>query len=329
MDIQQLKDGVLKGNLRSLSKAITLVESTKPEHRRQAVGLIDSIYNHRKKTIRIGITGIPGVGKSSFIERLGMTITAAGLKLAVLAIDPSSSKTGGSILGDKTRMEELSRERNAFIRPSPSSGTLGGVAARTRESMLLCEAAGFDVVIIETVGVGQSETEVIDLSDIFLMLAMPGTGDELQGIKRGIMEAADLIVINKADGENINAARRAKKQLEIALHLFPASEKGIIPKVRLASALNNEGISEAWSELEAIFDTLSENGWLENARIEQQAKAFQKLTEISIYEQVMQQLGREIGMSELTDDILKGKTNEYAASLSIMKDLKMLLSKKL
>jgi LAO/AO transport system kinase len=325
MEIQKLKEGILNGNVRSLSKAITLVESTKPEHRRQAVALIDSIYDQRKKTIRIGITGIPGVGKSSFIERLGMTITNAGLKLAVLAIDPSSSKTGGSILGDKTRMEELSREKDAFIRPSPSSGTLGGVAARTRESMLLCEAASFDVVIIETVGVGQSETEVIDLSDIFLMLAMPGTGDELQGIKRGIMEAADLIVINKADGENINAAKRAKKQLEIALHLFPASEKGITPKVRLASALNNDGVNEAWSELKTLFETLSKNGWLESARRAQQAKAFQKLTEVSIYEQVMQQLGHEIGLEKMTVKIMNGEKNEYAASLAIMNDLKALL----
>lgn len=327
MDTNQLKQGILEGNIRALSKAITLVESTKPEHRRQAISLINELYNHRKSSIRLGITGIPGVGKSSFIERLGLDIIGQGLKLAVLAIDPSSTKTGGSILGDKTRMEELSRAPEAFIRPSPSSGTLGGVAARTRESMLLCEAAGFDVIIIETVGVGQSETEVINLSDIFIMLAMPGTGDELQGIKRGIMEAADLIVINKADGENINAAKRAKKQLEIALHLFPASDKGIVPKVKLASALNNIGVNEVWKSIQHTHRELIENGWLENARKAQQAKAFQKLTEISIYEQVMQQLGREMGLEKIKVDILKGNMNEYAASIEIMNDLKKLLTK--
>lgn len=327
MDNNQLKQGILEGNIRALSKAITLVESTKPEHRRQAISLINELYDHRKSSIRLGITGIPGVGKSSFIERLGLDIIGQGLKLAVLAIDPSSTKTGGSILGDKTRMEELSRAPEAFIRPSPSSGTLGGVAARTRESMLLCEAAGFDVIIIETVGVGQSETEVINLSDIFIMLAMPGTGDELQGIKRGIMEAADLIVINKADGENVNAAKRAKKQLEIALHLFPASDKGIVPKVKLASALNNIGVNDVWKSLQNTHKELTENGWLENARKAQQAKAFQKLTEISIYEQVMQQLGREMGLEKIKADILRGNINEYAASIEIMNDLKKLLTK--
>lgn len=327
MEINQLVDGILAGNIRALSKAITLVESTKPEHRKSAIELIDKIYDQRKPSIRIGITGIPGVGKSSFIERLGMEIIASGKKLAVLAIDPSSTKTGGSILGDKTRMEELSRAQEAFIRPSPSSGTLGGVAARTRESMLLCEAAGFDAIIIETVGVGQSETEVIHLSDIFMMLAMPGTGDELQGIKRGIMEAADLIIINKADGNNVNQARTAKKQLEIALHLFPASEKGISPKVQLASALNNVGVKEAWNQLKSIHETLTENGWLAQARRAQQAKAFEKLTEVSIYEQVMISLGREIGLDLLKEEILSGKLNEYAASMEIVNDLHRLLGK--
>lgn len=317
--------GIRSGDIRALSKAITLVESTNPKHRKSAIELIDKIYDKRKPSIRIGITGIPGVGKSSFIERLGLEIIASGKKLAVLAIDPSSTKTGGSILGDKTRMEELSRAEAAFIRPSPSSGTLGGVAARTRESMLLCEAAGFDVIIIETVGVGQSETEVIHLSDIFLMLAMPGTGDELQGIKRGIMEAADLIIINKADGNNLNQAQTAKKQLEIALHLFPATEKGILPKVQLASALKNEGVKEAWNQLKSIHQTLTENGWLEQARKAQQAKAFEKLTEVSIYEQVLISLGREIGLEHLKEEILSGKINEYAASIEIMSDLHRLL----
>jgi len=308
----------------TLSRAITLIESTIPNHRKQAIELVDAIYDQRKPSIRIGITGIPGVGKSTFIETLGKSIVNQGLKLAVLAVDPSSQKSGGSILGDKTRMEELSREPNAFIRPSPSSGTLGGVAARTRESMLLCEAAGFDVVIIETVGVGQSETEVINITDCFLMLAMPGTGDDLQGIKRGIMEAADIIVINKADGNNIDAARKAKKQVEMALHLFPASHSGWETKVLTASGLNDEGVKEAWNTVNAMLKTLKENGQFEAKRLEQQARAFEKLTELSIYEYVLQSLGKSHDIGHLKQKVSSGKINEYQASLEVIASLQNL-----
>lgn len=310
----------------SLSKAITLVESQKAEHRKAAMELISALYNHRRDSIRIGITGIPGVGKSTFIEQLGLHITRQGKRLAVLAVDPSSTRTSGSILGDKTRMEELSRAKQAFIRPSPSSGTLGGVAARTRESMLLCEAAGFDVILIETVGVGQSETEVIHITDTFLMLAMPGTGDELQGIKRGIMEAADLIVINKADGSNVDNARKAKKQIEMALHLFPAAPSGWTPKVRLASALKGEGIDSCWNTIVDRQQTIQENGWLKSHRQQQQARALQKLAELNIYEHVMQRLGKANDMQLLRQKLQAGEVNEYEASLRLLENMERLIA---
>lgn len=307
----------------SLSRAITLVESRKPEHRQAAIELIGALYEERKGGIRLGITGIPGVGKSTFIERLGMHILETGHKLAVLAIDPSSGKSSGSILGDKTRMEELSRSKNAFIRPSPSGGTLGGVAARTRESMLLCEAAGFDMVIVETVGVGQSETEVINITDCFLMLCMPGTGDELQGMKRGIMEAADIFVINKADGQYKESARKAKKQMELALHLFQQAESGWNPVVKLASAMHNEGIAETWQAITEMHRTVRENGWLWSNRKLQQERAFQKLIELNIYERVMQRLGNTGEIQSLLDKVRAGEMNEYRASLEVMKSLKI------
>lgn len=285
--------------------------------------LISALYNDRKQSIRIGITGIPGVGKSTFIERLGSHIIESGMQLAVLAVDPSSAQSSGSILGDKTRMETLSRSEQAFIRPSPSSGTLGGIAARTRESMLLCEAAGFDVVLVETVGVGQSETEIIHITDTFLMLAMPGTGDELQGIKRGIMEAADLIVINKADGNNVETARKARKQMEMALHLFPTHASEWTPKVLLASALQNEGISRCWETITERQRVITENGWLKSNRQLQRERTFQKLAELNIYERVMQQLGQEGEMKSLREDVKSGAVNEYQAALYMLERLKV------
>lgn len=284
-----------------------------------AMKLVSDLYTQRKECMRIGITGIPGVGKSTFIEALGQHILKQGLKLAVLAIDPSSSKSAGSILGDKTRMEQLSRQSKAFIRPSPSGGTLGGVAARTRESMLLCEAAGYDAILIETVGVGQSETEIIHLIDTFMMLGMPGTGDELQGIKRGIMETADLIVINKADGNNMDAAKKAKKQLEMALHLFPTAESGWGPKVQLASAIQNEGIDQCWSNLQNRFDTIRNNGWLAQNRKQQQLRSFQKLIELSIYERVMHQISKDTDIKTIKQDLNAGQSNEFEATLRLLR----------
>jgi LAO/AO transport system kinase len=314
-------DLLLRGDLLNLSRAITLAESTLPRHRKEAQELIRAVYAHRKPSIRIGITGIPGVGKSTFIEQFGLAVMKAGKKLAVLAIDPSSTASGGSILGDKTRMEELSKSPNAFIRPSPSSGTLGGIAARTRESMLLCEAAGFDVILVETVGVGQSETEVIHITDCFVLLAMPGTGDDLQGIKRGIMEAADLIVINKADGLNLAAANKAKKQLEMALHLFPESKDGWNPQVLTTSALNNSGVDRVWTTVNQMIDHVRSNGSFAQKRRIQQQRAFEKLTELSIYEYVLQEMGKTEDLAVTRSKVQSGEWNEYDASLHIIEHL--------
>ncbi|MDD5152306.1 MAG: methylmalonyl Co-A mutase-associated GTPase MeaB, partial [Flavobacterium sp.] len=227
--LQELEDGILSGNISALSRAITLVESTNTNHLAKANKLIHSCLPHANKSVRIGITGVPGVGKSTFIEAFGKHLTSLGKKVALLAVDPSSTISHGSILGDKTRMEELVKDKNAFIRPSASGETLGGVARKTRESISLCEAAGFDIIIIETVGVGQSETAVHSMVDFFLLLKIAGAGDELQGIKRGIMEMADAIVINKADGDNIKKANLAKTEFNRALHLFPAKKSGWIP----------------------------------------------------------------------------------------------------
>lgn len=317
MDIDKLAQSILNGDLLSLSKAITLVESQRKDHRMEALSLISKLYDPQKETLRLGITGIPGVGKSTFIERLGLHIANQGFKVAVLTIDPSSWKSAGSILGDKTRMEELSKHANVFIRPSPSSGTLGGVAARTRESMILCEAAGFDVILIETVGVGQSETEVINITDTFLMLAMPGTGDELQGIKRGIMETADLIVINKADGENLQSAQRAKKQIEMALHLFPASDSGWTPKVLTASALFNKGIETCWETIQERQLVIKDTGWFGKNRIQQQQRAFHKLNELLIFDRIASQLGENESISSLDHKIERGEMNEFEAAISV------------
>ena len=222
--LQDLIDGLSRGNRVFLSKAITLVESKRSDDRKLSAELIDKITGDNNQSLRIGITGVPGVGKSTFIEAFGKMLTGKGKKVAVLSIDPSSNRTRGSILGDKTRMDELSRDPNAYIRPSASGSSLGGVASSTREAILICEAAGFDVIIVETVGVGQSETVVKDMVDYFLLLMLAGGGDELQGIKRGIMEMADHILINKADNKNMEAAKRAKKEYANAVHLFPSNE---------------------------------------------------------------------------------------------------------
>lgn len=265
----ELIDGILKGNITSLSRAITLVESTNPEHAEKANEVIKGCLPHANKSIRIGITGVPGVGKSTFIEAFGTFLTDLGKKVAVLAVDPSSSLSHGSILGDKTRMEELVKDKNAFIRPSASGDTLGGVARKTRESIILCEAAGFDTIIIETVGVGQSETAVHSMVDFFLLLKISGAGDELQGIKRGIMEMADAIVINKADGDNIKKANQAKLEFNRALHLFPPKKSTWQPKVTTCSAITKEGISEIWETISQYFEMTNESGFFQEKRKEQ------------------------------------------------------------
>jgi LAO/AO transport system kinase len=262
-------DGIVAGNMTMLSKAITLVESTNPNHHELAQQIIEKCLPHSGKSLRIGITGVPGVGKSTFIEALGKELTSNGHKLAVLAIDPSSSRTKGSILGDKTRMEELSVDENAFIRPSPSAGSLGGVARKTKESIILCEAAGFDVIFVETVGVGQSEVAVHSMVDFFLLLMLAGAGDELQGIKRGIMEMADAIFINKADGDNLQKAKNARVEYQNALHLFPPTDSGWVPQVGTCSAQSRDGISNVWEVIKQYEVHTKLNGFFGQKRRDQ------------------------------------------------------------
>ncbi len=270
MDIAQLRDGIITGDRRALARAITLIESGRADHRAQARQLLEALQG-RGEAIRIGLSGTPGVGKSTFIEAFGTMLTAQGLKVAVLAVDPSSARSGGSILGDKTRMERLSRDPNAFIRPSPSQTHLGGVARRTREVVELCEAAGFDVILIETVGVGQSETVVAEMSDIFVLLIAPGGGDELQGVKRGIMEMADMILVNKADGDLRPAAERTRADYAGALRLLrrrPQDPEGF-PKVMLVSALQEDGLREVWEEMKRLIEWRRKTGHFSARRAEQ------------------------------------------------------------
>ena len=266
LNVGKLADEIFKGDRRALSKAITLTESTRADHRVKAEKLLEHLMDHTGKALRIGLTGAPGVGKSTFTEAFGRYLTAQGLKLAVLAIDPSSARSGGSILGDKTRMEELSRDPNAFIRPSPSGGSLGGVARRTRESLLLMEAAGFDVVIVETVGVGQSETMVADMVDFFLLLLSPAGGDELQGIKRGIMELADLVVVNKADGDLIQAAQLSAAQCKSALSLMRPKTQDWTAEILTASSLQAKGMAEIWERIGAHRKIFEKSGRLKELR---------------------------------------------------------------
>ncbi len=258
--------GILRGDITVLSQAITLVESHNPAHYAQAQEIIERCLPHAGYSLRIGITGVPGAGKSTFIEAIGGVVTRRRHKLAVLAIDPSSERSGGSILGDKTRMETLSGRDDVFIRPSPSAGSLGGVARKTRESVVLCEAAGFDVIFIETVGVGQSETAVHSMVDMFLLLQISGAGDELQGIKRGIMEMADAIVITKADGDNIARAELAKAQYISALKLFPEPASHWRAKVYTCSSVQGSGLEELWAGVEEFIDFVRDNGWMDSNR---------------------------------------------------------------
>jgi LAO/AO transport system kinase len=266
---EELIKGILSNNITALSRAITLVESTNPNHLTKATEVINACLPHANKSVRIGITGVPGVGKSTFIEAFGKYLTGLGKKVAVLAVDPSSTISHGSILGDKTRMEELVKDKNAYIRPSASGETLGGVARKTRETITLCEACGFDTIIIETVGVGQSETAVHSMVDFFLLLKIAGAGDALQGIKRGIMEMADAIVINKADGDNIRKAQLAKTEFNRALHLFPAKKSGWIPTTGTCSAITQDGIAEVWEILSKFLELTKGNNYFFEKRSQQ------------------------------------------------------------
>ncbi|KAA6350992.1 putative GTPase [termite gut metagenome] len=269
LSVNDFVNGIIKGNITVLSQAVTLVESIKPEHHAIAQEVIEKCLPYSGKSLRIGISGVPGAGKSTSIDVFGLHVLKNGGKLAVLAIDPSSERSKGSILGDKTRMEQLSVHPQSFIRPSPSAGSLGGVARKTRETIILCEAAGFDKIFVETVGVGQSETAVHSMVDFFLLIQLAGTGDELQGIKRGVMEMADGIVINKADRDNINKAHLAATQFRNALHLFPAPESGWIPQVLTYSGFYNIGITEIWDMIYSYFNHVKANGYFEHRRNEQ------------------------------------------------------------
>ena len=269
LTIADYVDGIVKGDITVLSRAVTLVESVRPEHQQIAQEVIEKCLPYSGNSIRVGISGVPGAGKSTSIDVFGLHVLEKGGKLAVLAIDPSSERSKGSILGDKTRMEKLSVHPDSFIRPSPSAGSLGGVARKTRETIILCEAAGFDKIFVETVGVGQSETAVHSMVDFFLLIQLAGTGDELQGIKREIMEMADGIIINKADGSNIDKAKLAASQFRNALHLFPAPESGWTPQVVTYSGFYNIGVKEVWDMVYAYVDFVKANGYFDYRRNEQ------------------------------------------------------------
>ncbi len=272
LDMPTLAGRLRAGDRAALARAITLVESRKPEHQHQARELVQLLLPFTGAAMRVGITGVPGVGKSTAIDTLGSNLIAAGHKVAVLAVDPSSARTGGSILGDKTRMARLAAERDAFIRPSPSSGTLGGVAAKTRETMLLCEAAGFDVILVETVGVGQSETTVAEMTDFFLVLMLPGAGDELQGIKKGVLELADMIAVNKSEGDNRARAVTAAGEYRAALHIMQQASPSWSPPVVLVSGLDNVGLDDMWKKVVEHRKIFEATGELAQKRRDQQVK---------------------------------------------------------
>jgi len=316
--VNEFVTGVLNGNITFLSKAITLVESTNIKHQQKANEILNCCLPHANKSIRIGITGVPGVGKSTFIETFGKYLTAQGKKVAVLAVDPSSSLNKGSILGDKTRMEALVTDENAFIRPSPSGTSLGGVAQKTRESIILCEAAGFDFIIIETVGVGQSETVVHSMVDFFLLLKLAGAGDELQGIKRGIIEMADAIVINKADGDNKQNAKIAKVAFNRALHLYPLKESKWQPKVLTASALYDSGIEEINKMILNYIAITKENAYFIKKRNEQNKFWLLSTIEQQLKTNFYQNPKIKNALQEEIDNLENGKTTPFNAAKRLL-----------
>ncbi len=315
---QQLVEGIRRNDIAALSRAITLVESTKPEHQAIANTIIESCLRPKKETLRIGITGVPGVGKSTFIEGFGKMLTQMGKKVAVLTVDPTSSKTKGSILGDKTRMQELVQDSNAFIRPSPSGDSLGGVTRKTRESIILLEAAGYDTIIIETVGVGQSETAVRSMVDFFLLLKLSGAGDELQGIKRGIMEMADAVAINKADGENLKAAKLAEVEFRRALQLFPPKENGWTPKVTRCSALDNTGLEVIWDIIQEFLETSKKDGYFERNRQEQNRSWLLQHIEQSLKSDFNRDVKIKKMLPDLEKKVMEGSLSPFNAAQQLL-----------
>jgi LAO/AO transport system kinase len=321
MDAEYYIQGVLEGDRLKIARTITLIESTLPAHQEMARVIVDRLLPHTGSAIRLGITGVPGAGKSTFIESFGTMLTEMGLRVAVLAIDPSSSRSGGSILGDKTRMEKLAINDRAFIRPSPSGGTLGGVAGKTRESMLVCEAAGFDVIIIETVGVGQSETTVASMVDFFLVLMIAGAGDELQGIKKGVLEVADAIVINKADGDNIARAELAQKEYEAALHLLmPFSPNWTVP-VLTCSSLEMIGVEKIWQTIGRYRSTMTASGELEEKRKKQALEWFSFLLDEGLRNWFRHDSRVKEVMPILIGELEKEKTSPTAAAARLLAQL--------
>ncbi len=315
---EALSSGIFNNDKTALARAITLVESTKKENLEKANTIIEKCLAKKTDSIRIGITGVPGVGKSTFIESFGKQLTAQGKKVAVLAVDPTSTQTKGSILGDKTRMQELVKDDHAFIRPSPSGISLGGVTRKTRETIILCEAAGYDVILVETVGVGQSETAVHSMVDFFLLLKLPGAGDELQGIKRGIIEMADAIVINKADGDNLKRARIAAVEFSRALHLYPPKENGWVPKVLSCSALKNTGLDQIW---EMVLNYISENkgsNFFSLKRQKQNKNWLLQTLDDQLKQRFYQDKKVAKQLEKLIDDVINNKISPFRAAEKLL-----------
>lgn len=317
--VEEYVEGILSGNKTFLSQAITLIESSREDHREISEQILEECLPKTGESIRIGISGVPGVGKSTFIDALGKNLISEGKKIAVLTVDPSSSRSKGSILGDKTRMHFLSTHPNAYIRPSPTAGTLGGVAKKTRETMLLCEAAGYEMIFVETVGVGQSETAVYSMVDFFLVLMLAGAGDELQGIKRGILEMADLIAINKADGDNVDAAKRAKQEYQNALSLFPDQPSGWKPVVKTCSSLDGSGLDQIWSEIESYIEFTNKNGHFKKHRKEQAIDWMYENIHYRLKETFYKHPAVKKSLKEIENKVAKGTLSSFKAASKLIK----------
>ncbi len=307
LDVADLARRVASRERAGLARAITLIESRRADHRAQAEDLVQALLPATGRAMRVGITGVPGVGKSTTIDAFGSMLTGQGHRVAVLAVDPSSSRSGGSILGDKTRMQRLSADANAFIRPSPASGALGGVAARTRETILVCEAAGFDVILVETVGVGQSETAVADMTDFFLFLALPGAGDELQGVKKGVLELADMIAVNKADGDNLGRARHAAGDYRAALHILNPGSPNWRPPVVLISGLLGEGLEELWQRIVAHRAIMERSGEFSARRRDQQVRWMRELAEERLRRRLYGDAQAKARLAAIEKDVAEGR----------------------